>query len=278
MNKVDFIVTVVVRNANPNGDPLAGNMPRTDSFGYGEISDVCIKRKIRNRYQDFGNDIFVKAKERIDDDCDSLEKRYKKHFKSSDSDEDIEKGFNEKWIDVRAFGQVITYVSKSIGIRGAVSIGMAKSLRPIEISSLQITKSTNGMDKGKNGKSKDTMGMKHSVDFGVYVFNGAINSYFADKTGFSKEDKEQLKEALRTLFVNDASSARPDGSMEVKDIYWFEHSCPIGDVSSAKIRELLEYEENATAKNYEDYQIHLNEEKLHEYEEKGLRCEKIEGI
>lgn len=278
MNKVDFIVTVVVRNANPNGDPLAGNMPRTDSFGYGEISDVCLKRKVRNRLQDLGENIFVQAKERTKDGCYSLEERYSMNFKKADKDDDVEKGFVEKWADVRAFGQVVTFDKRSIGIRGPVSISMAKSLSPVEISSLQITRSTNGMKAEEGKRSSDTMGMKHAVDFGVYVFNGAINSYFAEKTGFDDSDRENIKEALRTLFVNDCSSARPDGSMEVKDIYWFEHSCPIGDVSSAKIRELLDYEENATAKNYENYQIHLNEEKLHEYEEKGLRCEKIEGI
>lgn len=278
MNKVDFIVTVVVSNANPNGDPLSGNMPRTDSRGYGEISDVSLKRKIRNRLQDMGEEIFVQAKERATDGLMSLEERYSANFKKADKDEDVERGFIDKWIDVRSFGQVITFDKRSIGVRGPVSISLAKSLSPIEISSLQITRSTNGMKSESGKRSSDTMGMKHAVDFGVYVFTGAINSYFAEKNGFDTSDKEKIKEAIRTLFVNDASSARPDGSMEVKEVFWFEHSCPIGDVSSAKLRALLEYDERNAAQKYEDYHIRLNAEHLKAYQEKGVMLEQFEGI
>ena len=143
MKKVDFIATVVVKNANANGDPLAGNMPRTDSSGYGEISDVCIKRKIRNRLQDMnadenleldarlnsGNDIFVKSNDRIDDDCRSLEARYKTlGFSSKTPDEEVETALNKQWIDIRSFGQVVTFDNKSIGIRGPVSISIAIDL------------------------------------------------------------------------------------------------------------------------------------------------------
>lgn len=113
-NKVDFIATIEVRNANPNGDPLAGNMPRTDSSGFGLISDVAIKRKIRNRMQDQGYEIFVKSRDRSDDKFTSLKKRFEDVFTSKDSDEKIEKEANEKWLDVRTFGQVITYYKKSI--------------------------------------------------------------------------------------------------------------------------------------------------------------------
>ena len=123
-NKVDFIMTIEVNNANPNGDPLAGNNPRIDSKGYGEISDVCIKRKIRNRMQDEGYEIFVKSRERQDDGFNSLEERYNEFFKGEKDNLVVEKGFNEKWIDVRTFGQVITYEKKSIGIRGPVSISI----------------------------------------------------------------------------------------------------------------------------------------------------------
>ena len=138
-NKVDFLMTIEVKNANPNGDPLTSNMPRIDSLGYGIISDVCIKRKIRNRMQDQfkendlgeGYDIFVKANDRIDDDFKSLEKRYKAYFDKEKDNEVIERSMNEKWIDVRSFGQVVIFNKKSIGIRGPVSISISKSLDPV---------------------------------------------------------------------------------------------------------------------------------------------------
>ncbi len=279
-NKVDFIVTVVVNNANPNGDPLAGNMPRTDSKGFGEISDVCIKRKIRNRMQDQGYDIFVKSRDRIDDSYNSLEERYNKTLDNSKTDELIEKEANEKWLDVRSFGQVITYGKRSIGIRGPLSISIAKSLDPIETTSMQITRSTNGMQpKGDKTRSSDTMGTKHFVEFGTYIIYGAVNSFYAEKTGFNEEDLAVIKESLRTLFVNDSSSARPEGSMEVKEIFWFTHSSKVGDVSSAKIKSLISYNEDDIMKtNYEDYGITLNEEKLNEYKAMGIQVDHFEGM
>ncbi|MGV2876052.1 type I-C CRISPR-associated protein Cas7/Csd2 [Macrococcus capreoli] len=280
MNKIDFIATIVVNNANPNGDPLAGNMPRTDSKGFGEISDVCIKRKIRNRMQDLGESIFVISRDRIDDEKYSLEERYNEFFKGNKNDVEIEKQCNEKWLDVRTFGQVITFDKKSIGIRGPVSIGISKSLTPVDINSMQITRSTNGMKpKGEKTRSSDTMGTKHVVEFGVYVVYGAINAFYAEKTGFNKNDSEIIKEAIRTLFINDASSARPEGSMEVRDIFWFEHSTKIGDVSSAKIKKLLQYNKDENLKtSYEDYDIKLDEHELKGLIEKGLTVEHISGI
>src|SRR5699024_885182 len=104
-NKIDFIMTITVDNANPNGDPLAGNMPRTDSKGYGEMSVVSIKRKIRNRMQDLGNEIFVKSRDRTDDGFSSLQERYESVFNKNNSDEEVERGFCEKWLDVRSFGR-----------------------------------------------------------------------------------------------------------------------------------------------------------------------------
>ncbi|MDU1954915.1 MAG: type I-C CRISPR-associated protein Cas7/Csd2 [Peptoniphilus lacydonensis] len=281
-NKIDFIFTIEVSGANPNGDPLTGNMPRIDNRGFGEISDVCLKRKIRNRMQDMGNEIFVKSLDRSDDGFRSLEKRFENIFKKDVSDEEVEKRANEMWIDIRSFGQVFTYQKRALGIRGPVSISIAKSIEPIEVTTMQITKSISGMEPsaGKT-RSADTMGTKHFVDYGIYVVNGSVNSYFAEKTGFNEDDIETLKECIKTLFINDISSARPDGSMEVKDIFWFNHSSKVGDVSSGKIKELLRYDlpDAETLKpKYENYNIRLDEEKLKEYEENGIRLEYIKGI
>jgi CRISPR-associated protein Csd2 len=282
-NKIDFVMLFTAYGANPNGDPLNENMPRTDYDGYGEVSDVCIKRKIRNRMQDMGHKIFVQANDRIDDENNSLEERFNAEFiPRKDSDEKVYQVSCEKWLDVRSFGQVMTFQNRSIGIRGPVSITLSKSLSPIDVISMQITRSTNGM-KAKEGasRSSDTMGSKHFVEFGVYKVKGSINMYFAEKTGFSAEDAEVIKEALRSLFVNDASSARPEGSMEVKQLYWFTHSSKLGVASSAKIHDLVEIEvndNNLKPAKYEDYSIKLNKEKLAKLEEKGLQVEIIEGL
>ena len=279
-NKIDFMVTIEVREANANGDPLSGNMPRTDAKGHGLISDVAIKRKIRNRMQDFGHPTFVQAGDRIEDEFRSLEKRFSNQFNAKDSDEDIEKQANKLWIDVRSFGQVFTYLKKSIGVRGPVSINMAKSLEPIVISSSQITRSTNGMEaKNESGRSSDTMGMKYFVDYGVYLLKGSINPNFAEKTGFSMEDVEVIKQALVSLFENDASSARPEGSMRVREVFWFTHSNKLGNISSARVFDLFEFDkENREKNSYEDYGIRLNQEKLAEYENKGLKVDILEGL
>lgn len=279
-NKIDFMVTIEVREANANGDPLSGNMPRTDAKGHGLISDVAIKRKIRNRMQDFGHPTFVQAGDRIEDEFRSLEKRFSNQFNAKDSDEDIEEQANKLWLDVRSFGQVFTYLKKSIGVRGPVSINMAKSLEPIVISSLQITRSTNGMEaKNESGRSSDTMGMKYFVDYGVYLLKGSINPNFAEKTGFSTEDVEVIKQALVSLFENDASSARPEGSMRVREVFWFTHSSKLGNISSARVFDLFEFDKENQEKNtYEDYGIRLNQEKLAEYENKGLKVDILEGL
>lgn len=280
-NKVDFIFTIKVEGANPNGDPLAGNMPRIDSRGYGEISDVCLKRKIRNRMQDMGHEIFVKSENRSDDGFNSLEARFSSKFDNKSTNQEIEEKSCKYWLDVRSFGQVVTYLKKSVGIRGPVSISIAKSIEPTTITTMQITKSVNGQETKEGKRASDTIGSKHYIDYAVYVVNGSVNAYFAEKTGFDEKDLEVLKEAIRTLFINDVSSARPDGSMEVKDIYWINHSSKIGDVSSGKLKDMLIYDldqEENKDKKYEDYNFRLDEEKLKEYENLGISVEHFVGL
>lgn len=244
-NKIDFAVIVNVKNANPNGDPLNGNRPRVNYDGLGELSDVCIKRKIRNRLMETGNAIFVQSDDNRIDDYKSLRSRAEGELKKIDmKDEDkYRKEACKKWIDVRAFGQVFAFKGGedkgvSIGIRGPVSIHSAFSVSPVSVSSIQITKSVSGEGDGTK-RASDTMGMKHRVDHGVYVFYGSMNPQLASKTGFSVEDALAIKQALLTLFQNDASSARPEGSMEVYKVYWWEHNCKNGQYSSAKVHRSL---------------------------------------
>lgn len=237
-NKVDFVAVISVRMANSNGDPLDGNRPRTDVDGYGEISDVCIKRKLRNRMQDMGNPIFVQSSERCDDGYKSLKERAEGVLGKEKDETAYAKKACAAWLDVRTFGQVFAFSGGkdsgvSVGVRGPLSVHQAVSVAPIEILSMQITKSVNGEPNEK--RSSDTMGTKHLVRYGLYVLKGSINVQLAEKTGFTEEDAETVKEGLRTLFRNDASAARPDGSMEVVKLYWFKHNCKDGQYSSAKV-------------------------------------------
>lgn len=269
-NKIDFAVIISATNANPNGDPLNGNRPRENFDGYGEISDVCIKRKIRNRLQDMGEKVFVQSDDRCDDGCDSLRSRaancevLKKLSSGKNTNrEEYAKAACAEWIDVRSFGQVFAFKgdSVSVGVRGPVSIHQAVSLSPVDVVSMQITKSVNS-EGGKEGKSSDTMGMKHRVEFGLYVVKGSVNCQLAEKTGFSDEDAEKIKQALLTLFENDSSSARPEGSMEVCRLYWWKHNCKMPSVSTAKVHRSLKIQEKDPSKKpsgFDDYVITLEE-------------------
>ncbi|MGN0506424.1 MAG: type I-C CRISPR-associated protein Cas7/Csd2 [Lachnospiraceae bacterium] len=283
-NKIDFALVVTATNANPNGDPLNGNRPREDFDGFGEISDVCIKRKIRNRLQDMNEDIFVKTDERCTDGYKSLSERAKNCAELAEAQkkkdkEAYAKAACEKWIDVRSFGQVFAFKGEdkgvSVGVRGPVSIHPAMSVSPVIIDDIQITKSTNGEPVKDGSRASDTMGTKHRVKFGLYLIKGSINCQLAEGTGFSEEDAEKIKEALRNLFENDASSARPEGSMEVVKLYWWKHNCASGQYSSAKVHRSLQITEKADLdhepRSFADYDIRVDALA-------GLEPEVYEGI
>jgi len=265
-HKIDFTVILSVSKANPNGDPLNGNRPRQNYDGYGEISDVAIKRKIRNRLQDMGESIFVQSNDRRSDSYESLRDRaegneeLKKLMKGKGMGAQFAQEACAAWMDVRSFGQVFAFKGEksgvSIGVRGPVSIHTATSVAPIDITSMQITKSVNSESSKERGS--DTMGMKHRVDHGVYVLNGSINTQLAEKTNFTKEDAEKLKQVLVSLFENDASSARPEGSMEVHKVYWWEHSSKLGQYSSAKVHRSISIKPTTEEpKDFSDYEIYV---------------------
>lgn len=272
-NKIDFAVVFSVKNANPNGDPLGGNRPRTTSEGFGEVSDVCLKRKIRNRLQSEGKEIFVQSDENVTDGKKSLSDRFNGFLKTIPAGERkdkeiISKRVCEKWFDVRAFGQVFAFKKQgdvdevSLGIRGPVTIQSAFSVEQVAVESIQITKSVNSETTTDGRKSSDTMGMKHRINNAVYVTYGSISPQLAERTGFSSEDAEEVKKALKTLFVNDESAARPSGSMEVKYVIWWKHNNKTGQYSSAKVHRSLSIQPNGD----------INIERLD-----GLSVEQIEG-
>ena len=241
-HKIDFAVIFTVTNANPNGDPLDGNRPRTTLEGLGEISDVCLKRKIRNKLMDMGQNIFVQSDDRRVDDYKTLKERATPILKQKGTSAELAQKACQEWYDVRAFGQVFALKDKdaakgtgvSIGIRGPVTIQPAFSKDTVNITSTQITKSVSNDGDGSK-KSSDTMGMKHRVDSGIYCTFGSINPQLAERTGFSDADAQALKAILPKMFENDASSARPDGSMEVLTVIWWQHNCKSRQYSSAKV-------------------------------------------
>jgi CRISPR-associated protein Csd2 len=298
-HKIDFAVVLRVKHANPNGDPLNGNRPRTDYNGNGEISDVCLKRKLRDRLMEAGQSIFVQSDDRNIDGMKSLRERAesdehglgkaafaltkkkkgqsKKETPDEDSDDagPLELAQKEKtavdacakWLDVRAFGNLFAFTAGkskkkkgdegtdqaddagtsgvSIPIRGPVTVQSAFSLQPVYVTSTQITKSVSGEGDGTK-RGSDTMGMKHRVDDAVYVFYGSMNPQLAERTGFSDEDAEAIKAVLPKLFENDASSARPEGSMEVLKVLWWKHNSKAGKYSSAKVHALLHMNEDGS--------------------------------
>ncbi|MFA6948588.1 MAG: type I-C CRISPR-associated protein Cas7/Csd2 [Eubacteriales bacterium] len=288
--KVDFMALMTVTDANINGDPINGNRPREDYDGYGIVSDGALKRKLRNRIADLGGKLFVQSEDRADDGMHSLKERAsncealknavdakKKIVKSKY----IDAACNE-WYDVRAFGQVFPFAGSdskknakpaadadeteekseavSIGIRGPVTIHQAKSVSPIITYEMKITKSVNTEDAGGK-KSSDTMGSKYFVTFGTYVIKGSISCQLAKKTGFSDDDAKLFKEALCTLFENDASAARPDGSCEIRKVIWWQHDAEYPSENSAKIHRSLHValrDGVDTPHCYEDYTVTLD--------------------
>jgi len=285
--KIDFAAIISVTRANVNGDPLNGNRPREDSDGYGIFSDVAIKRKIRNRLQDMGEYIFVQSDGRENDMAfnPSLKGNYHnlrdraagepqlaaELKKGKDADADLfAKIACSKWTDVRTFGQVFAFKKDkkkgkseeddtgselSVGVRGPVSVQQAVSVTPVEIVDMQITKSVNA-EGGKAGKASDTMGMKHFVNFGLYVIRGSINCQLAEKTGFTDEDAEKVKAALCTLFENDESSARPAGTCEVCRVYWWKHGEKTPKETSAMVQRSLKITAKAeTPHSFADFEI-----------------------
>jgi CRISPR-associated protein Csd2 len=273
-HKIDFAVVFSVKNANPNGDPLNGNRPRTDYAGLGEVTDVCIKRKVRDRMVERfvelqstgageGQAVFVQSDDRKVDEAKSLRDRADSLLKGKHSPSDIAKLACQTWLDVRAFGQLFAFAAGkkgkgksdgngdgdtgvSIGIRGPVTVQSAFSIEPVSVTSTQITKSVSGDGDGSK-RGSDTMGMKHRVDHGIYVFYGSMSPQLAERTGFGDADAATIKAILPRLFENDASSARPDGTMQVLNVYWWQHNCKAGQYSSARVHQSLQVAADGSA-------------------------------
>ncbi|MEA4815309.1 MAG: type I-C CRISPR-associated protein Cas7/Csd2 [Lachnospiraceae bacterium] len=269
-NRYEFVILFDVENGNPNGDPDAGNMPRVDAeTGHGLVTDVCIKRKIRNYIQMLKCDeppfkIFIK--EILND---KLEDAYKnegitKKTKKTEEIKQAQRFMCKNYYDIRTFGAVMSTGDCPCGVvRGPVQLNFAKSIDPIAAQEITITRMA--VTNAKDSESKETeMGKKSFVPYGLYKMEGFISAVLAqNSTGFSEEDLSLFWEAIINMFEHDHSAAR--GKMIVRKLVVFKHDSPLGNAPSHKLLERVvvkKLSENEPARKYEDYKVFINKEAL----------------
>lgn len=282
-NRYEFVVLFDVENGNPNGDPDAGNMPRIDpESGYGLVTDVCLKRKIRNyvemvKEDEEGYQIYIKENvplNRSDNQAFEylgINEKKAKDLKKSDPEADrkIRDFMCKNFFDIRTFGAVMTtFVKASLNcgqVRGPVQLGFARSVDPIVSQEVAITRVAITTEKDAGVKSTE-MGRKNIVPYGLYRVEGYISANLARKvTGFSEEDLELLWEAIINMFEHDHSAAR--GKMAVRELIVFKHSKELGDCPAYKLFEAVEVhrkEDVIYPRKYQDYEITIHEEQIPE--------------
>ena len=280
-NRYEFVVLFDVENGNPNGDPDAGNMPRIDpESGYGIVTDVCLKRKIRNYVETVKEDaegyrIYIKEDvplNRSDNEAyihlgvnDKTIKELKR--KDPDADVKIRDFMCEKFYDIRTFGAVMTtFVKAALNcgqVRGPVQLGFARSIDPIISQEVTITRVAITTEKDAENKSTE-MGRKNIVPYALYRVEGYISANLARKvTGFSEEDLELLWEAVINMFEHDRSAAR--GKMAVRELIVFKHSKELGDCPAYKLFDAVEVKRKADVqypRKYQDYTVEIHEDMI----------------
>lgn len=262
--RYDFVLLFDVKDGNPNGDPDAGNLPRLDAeTGHGLVTDVCLKRKVRNfvqlsKQQEAGYDIFVKEKailnNAIDEahDSDSV----KEKTKDADKTETARQFMCAKYFDIRTFGAVMSTGKNAGQVRGPVQMTFARSIDPIISSEHSITRMA--VTKAEDVDKERTMGRKFTVPYGLYQAHGFISAHLAAQTGFSTDDLNVLWEALEKMFWEDHSAAR--GEMNVRGLYVFEHSTALGNAPAHKLFEKIKVsQKNAPARSFDDYNVEIDE-------------------
>ena len=265
--RYDFVLFFDVKDGNPNGDPDAGNLPRIDAeTGMGLVTDVCLKRKVRNYVQlikgkEAGYDIFVKEKAVLNNEIDKVysEINVKADAKSPAKGENIDKGRNgmcKKFFDVRTFGAVMTTGANAGQVRGPVQFTFARSVEPIVTFEHSITRMA--VTKAEDVDKERTMGRKYTVPYGLYRTSGFVSPNLAAQTGFSKEDLELFWNALTSMFEYDRSAAR--GLMSTRRLFIFEHGSALGTKPASELfdRITCEHTGNTPAREFSDYTIKLD--------------------
>ena len=281
-NRYEFAIIFDVENGNPNGDPDAGNMPRIDpETGYGIVTDVCLKRKIRN-YVDVvkegeqGYDIYIKSGTPLQTkdnkafkECNVEDKAQIKKMKKDNPDLDIKlRDFMcENFYDIRTFGAVMTtFVKESLNcgqVRGPVQLSFARSVDPIFPQEITITRCAITTEEDGE-KNTNTMGNKFIVPYGLYVAEGYVSANLARKvTGFSEDDLELLWNSIVNMFEFDHAAAR--GKMAVRKLVIFKHDSELGNVPSYKLFDAIKIkrkEDVKVARSYDDYEVRIDESEI----------------
>lgn len=240
-NRTSFVVCISVTGCNPNGDPNNGNAPRQYPDGRGFMTDVCIKHKIRMALHDMGENILILPEEDSNDELSSIQARVEKFAaeqKLTVGSDDFLKAAKKYWFDVRTFGQLFALEGKkkkdsdseekgvSAHVTGCISMGDAKSVDPVTVIYNGITKCVNGTDKS-DGNSRDRMGSKSNVLYGMYVERGSIDIKNAEKNGFTADDAVKFRQAMANMLDHDLSAARQPENMYISHMYWLTQ--PIDD-------------------------------------------------
>lgn len=266
-NRYEFVLLFDVENGNPNGDPDAGNTPRVDpETGHGLVTDVCLKRKIRNHVtlaQEGAArfNIYIQEKAVLNQlhgaayvDC-QLKPEPKKLPKDADKAKEITQWMCNNFYDIRAFGAVMTTEVNCGQVRGPVQLAFAKSVESIMPQEISITRMA--VTNEKDLEKERTMGRKHIVPYGLYVAHGFVSAALADKTGFSEDDLELLWDALINMFEHDRSAAR--GLMSSRKLFVFKHESKMGNAPAHKLFDLIDIQraEGSTgpARSFKDYVV-----------------------
>ena len=273
-NRIDFVYLFDVQDGTPNGDPDAGNLPRVDAeTGMGLVTDVCIKRKVRNYVQVCkecapGFDIFIKEKSVLNN---SIDKSYEEEsVKNAKDDGDKRNAAREimchRYFDVRTFGAVMTTGKNAGQVRGPIQLTFARSVEPIMSSEHSITRVAVTTEKESKNQSGDnhTMGRKSTLPYGLYLCHGFISANLAKQTGFSEEDLSIFWDALENMFDVDRSASR--GLMSARKLIVFKHASELGNAPANKLFDLVKVEKigDLVARSFNDYTVTVNREQLPE--------------
>lgn len=270
-NKIDFVYVFDVQDGNPNGDPDAGNLPRIDAeTGEGLVTDVCIKRKVRNYVQvakrteegqEEGYDIFIKEKAVLNDEID------KAHDDSEvkaakDKTAAARKFMCKNYYDIRTFGAVMSTGKNAGQVRGPIQITFARSADPIATAEHSITRVAVATPKeAENQKGENhTMGRKATIPYGLYLCHGFISANLAKQTGFSEDDLNLFFEALKNMFDIDRSAAH--GLMSAQKLIVFRHDSELGNAPANKLFDLVHIEKttDAAPRSFKDYKVTIDKE------------------
>ena len=276
-NRIDFVYIFDVQNGNPNGDPDAANAPRVDAEDmHGIVTDVCLKRKVRNYVQTIvaeddknefqeGYDIFVKDKAVLDALVEKIYD-YESVKKIKDKDKKKEEAKNllcKNFFDIRTFGQVIATSGKQDQVRGPIQLTFARSVdeitpRPLSITRCAVTKEEKNTETDDVRQKERTMGRKNIVPYGLYVCYGFISANLAKQTGFSEEDLELFWSALKNMFDVDRSAAR--GLMSAQKLIVFKHDSVLGNAPANKLFDLVKVEKvcDGAPRSFSDYTVTID--------------------